>query len=244
MTLTCFMSCLVVHRVSAQPLYISVSDGQYLTYVEAQGSPVTTYPAISRTTTSSAPISDEIDQPLTDMWPGVITNYAIANAGSFTVSDQTGWGFANAEAVSQIWFSPSISQNQTLNLQISAFGHGAPLSYTAGLISLLDLTSNFELWDYSWNAGGSVSVPIQVPAGDNIPWDSQYPGTANFSFDTDFLASDQYELTMTVCSNAGDDTEDAQIQLTGLQAVPEPSADILLAVCSALAAVCRRRNNH
>jgi hypothetical protein len=91
---------------------------------------------------------------------------------------------------------------------------------------------------------GSVAVPIQVSSGNNIPWDSD-GSTANFNLATDFRASDQYELTMIVCSNAGDDDESVQIRLTGLQEtglqeIPEPSTGLLLAMSVAALAIYRR----
>ena len=211
-----------------------------MTYVEAEGSPNTTYPAISRTTTSLFPISDEIDQPLLAGFGAPGTNLAIASAGLFEVSDQTGYGMANAEAVSQIWFSPLVGRTQTLNIQIYAEGDGN-ISWTAGQISLLDLTANSELWNYSWNGIGSPPVPVGVPPGNNVPWNLQYPTEANFNSDTDFLASDQYELTMIACFNAANDFPTAQIQLTGLQVVPEPSTVLLLALCGNTLVVLRQR---
>jgi hypothetical protein len=157
-------------------------------------------------------------------------NHAIADAGLFDVSVQTGWGFANAAATSQLWFSPLQDQTLALNIEISAFGHGGPRYYTGGQISLLDLTSNVELWDYNWSWTNNLNG--------NIPWDPvPHNGTANFAtVESDFSAAHQYQLTMLVYSNAGDDTEQAHIQLTGLEVVPEPSsAKVLLAalfVCS------------
>ena len=242
--LACFMSLLFIGRISAQPLYVTVSSAQYMAYVEvfqATTSENNSGNVVSRTTTTSSPISDEIDLPII-VGPGAGgVTHAISNTGLFGMSDQTGWGFANAEAVSQVWFSPLVDQTQTLNIQISAQGATQPQKFTAGQVSLLDLTANSELWNYSWNQGGSVSVPVEVPSGNKIPWDSLDSSYANFSLDTDFMASDQYELTMIVCSNAGDDSEFAQVQLTGLQVVPEPSIVLLLTLCGTTLAILRRR---
>lgn len=218
------MAFLIPGSLSAQPLSVVISSAQYTTYVEAttQGFPDTTYPPISRTTVSSSPISDEIDMPF-EMFSQVGTNYVIANAGLFEVSDRTGWGRGNASATSQLWFSPLVDQTQTIGIQIYAVGATQPQMFTAGQVSLFDLTADSELWNYSW------SVRIDPYAGPgNVPWDPADNSRANFNLDTDFLASHQYELTMMTCSCAGDDTEIVQIQLTGLDAVPEPSVVSLI----------------
>jgi hypothetical protein len=224
----CFGSILFVGSIYAQSLIVAVSSGQFTTYVEAVGSPSITYPEISRTTTSASPISDEIDQPYPEYFPNA-TNHAIASAVLFVASVQTGWGSANASATSQLWFSPLSDQTQTIGIHISCGG----LSVSdGGSVGLLDLTSNTELWNYSWDN-------LDVPA--NFPWDSGEPfTTANFNVDTDFLASHQYELTMITASQAGSDDESAQIQLTGLEVVPEPSTTLFLAMCGASFIISRR----
>lgn len=231
-----FILFLSIGNLYAQPLYVAVSSAQYTTYVEGQGAPTTTYPPVSRTTVSAFPISDEMAFPLEEGFGAGGTNYAIANAGLFGVSDRTGWGFANASATSQLWFSPAADRIQTIGIQIYAVGAGQPLMFTGGQISLLDLTASFEVWNYNW----SVDVGPNAGPG-NVPWDPSDQSMANFSLDTGFTASHQYELTMMVNSNAGDDTEIVQIQLTGLQAVPEPSSvGLILSLLPGLVAA--RRN--
>jgi hypothetical protein len=218
----CFGLLLFVGSIHAQSLIVAVSSAQFTTYVEAEGYPVAAYPPISRTTTASSPVYDEIDLPCPEYFPNV-TNHALANAGLLVVSAQTGWGVANASATSQLLFSPLSDQTQTVGININ-FEAGLP--YTDGSISLLDLTSNSELWNYSWN--GPFSAPV------NFSWDPSFGiGLANINVDTDFLASHQYELTMMTGSNAGDDSENVQILLTGLVAVPEPSTALFLAMCGA-----------
>ncbi len=217
----CFGSLLFVGSICAQSLNIAASSAQYTTYVWARDD---SGPPISRTTISSSPISDAIVIPIRG---GIIINHAIANAGLFDVSDETGVGFANASATSQLWFSPLVDQTQTVGIQISVQNW----PFNGGSVSLLDLTSNYELWNYSW---------LGDPG--NVPWEpGTYHGAANFTLDTDFLASHEYELTMATSSNAGMDHERVQIQLTGLQVVPEPSTALLLAVGGAALAISRRR---
>jgi hypothetical protein len=188
---------------------------------------------IERTTSSSSPLSDEIHIPLNLSHPpgtDPTINHAIADAGLFDVSVQTGWGKANAAATSQLWFSPLQDQTLALNIGIYARGrYGGGHPFTGGQISMLDLTSNVELWNYSWSYADYYG---------NIPWDSgNYGPNANFTtVETDFSAADRYQLTIEANSNAGDDSEEVDIQLTGLEVVPEPSsANVLLAalfVCS------------
>lgn len=217
-SVVCLMAFLVPGSLSAESLSIAISSAQFTTYVEAQGAPTTLYPPISRTTISPFPISDEIGLPLVEGFGAGGTNYAIANAGLFEVSDRTGWGIANASATSDLWFIPLADQTQTIGIQICAVGATQPQIFTGGQVSLFDLTAGSELWNYSW------SVRVDPYAGQgNVPWDPEDNSTANFNLDTTFLASHQYELTMMTCSCAGDDTEIVQIQLSGLDAVPEPT---------------------
>jgi hypothetical protein len=222
----CFGLLLFVGSLYAQSLIVAVSSGQFTTYVEASDGSGTIE---SRTTPSASPISDEIDLPIP--WAGpTATNHAIANAVLFAASVQTGWGSAEAGATSQLLFSPLVDQIQTVGIHISCGG----LSVSdGGSVSLLDLTSNTEFWNYSWG------IAYSPPA--NFPWDSGPYSTANFNVNTDFLASDQYELTMMTASQAGSDDESAQIQLTGLVAVPEPSTTLFLAMCGASFVISRRQ---
>jgi hypothetical protein len=192
-------------RTSAQSLSIAIYDAQYTTYVTAGGYGMA---PISRTTTAPFPISDQVD-----LVSDHVSSHAIASADLFAVSEQTYFTTADAEAVSQIRFCPLTNQRQTLNIQITA---GLP--YDEGLISLLDLTSNSQLWNFSWNALGS---------GNNIPW-TRFLGAADFNVDTEFFASHQYELTMAAGSDARDDDEFVNIRLNGLEVIPEPSVILQL----------------
>ena len=232
--LACFISLLFAARIYAQPLDVLVSSAQYTTYVQASDwaweNDISHLVTIAcRTNTATLPISDEIAFYTTQEG---LPNHTTASAGLFQVSDTTGWGFANAEAISQLWFSPLADQTQSINVHISIGSNHGP--WTAGEVSLFDLTSNSQLWNYSWS--------FWSPG--NIPWDdpqSYGTGPANFSIYTDFSTSHTYELIMQVSSNAGDDSQQVQMQLTGLQVVPEPSTVLLLAMSGAALAIYRRR---
>jgi hypothetical protein len=210
----------LVSNVYAQSLDVAVSNALYTTYVEVsdvQG----TY--VSRTTTSLSPFSDEIALPSTfEPFP---TNQAIASAGPFEVSDRT-VGFANASATSQLWFSPVVDLVETVDVEVVC-------DIWSGVeFSLLDLTTNSNLWSCShsdYSGGPTNSTPWPFAGGGGI-----------FSFSTSFSASDEYELTLMTISAAGGDSEYPYVQVTGLQAVPEPSTLVLVG-CSLLAALVHRR---
>jgi hypothetical protein len=221
-----FAPLLFIGSAFGQPLNIAVSSAQYSTWVysvdiDTNNQPL---PPVSRTTISSSPISDGIDTPSPFRPPPFNTIHADASAGLFEVSVNTVQivGNAQAQATNQLWFSPVVDQVQTVGIQILA---GPNVLYTYGSISLLDLTSNSELWNYYWM---ELSYANNIPGGG--PGANGANGKANFNVDTDFLASHQYLLTMTVGSNANKDGESADIQLAGLQVIPEPSSVCLLPV--------------
>src|SRR5664280_99566 len=121
---TIFIAVLVILAALAsshgQPLNIVVLGSQYTTSVAVY--PATENPPwpppISRTTSYSSPVSDEIDAPF--YYQGFIFNCsAIASAGLFTDQASSGWGIANASATTQIWFSPSEDQTQTVHVTYS-----------------------------------------------------------------------------------------------------------------------------
>jgi hypothetical protein len=98
----------------------------------------------------------------------------------FEISGHTGWGFANAGATNQLWFYPVVDQVQGIGIQITTGGSGV---VAAGLISLMDLTSGSELWNYGW----------VFRRTNNIPWTGGglYGNLASFNVDTDFLGKSQ-----------------------------------------------------
>lgn len=210
----------------AQPLNISVSSAQYTTYVAArdysQGGAT-----ISRTTVSATPFSDEIDVPSQYFVDNTqVDNVAIANANLFMVSDQTIVGWAAATATTRYLFSPLADQTQSIGIQIDARGANG-ISWTAGQISLMDLTLGSQIWGYSWNPSSlpDLSTGLSLtPEPSTVPWDTTGGITANFALNTDFNQSDQYALAMMVESQAGTDVEFPQMQVTGLQVVPEPNS--------------------
>jgi hypothetical protein len=207
--LACSVSLIAIGGAGAAPLNVYVSNAQYTTYVDDTSEVDST--EITRTTVSATPpLTDEIYMPT--IYDGV-TNHVIATADLLSVSDQTYLGRGNASATSQLWFTPAANQTQTIGFNFYALGANGGHPYTSGHATLLDLTASSTVWSYGWELG---------PTSDNVPWDI-YGNTANFTVNTSFDSSHQYELDMTTFSNSADDAEIVSIQLTGL-AVPEPSS--------------------
>ncbi|HVM61742.1 MAG TPA: PEP-CTERM sorting domain-containing protein [Verrucomicrobiae bacterium] len=212
-TFACFMPLAFIGSTYAQPLDIVVSNAQYATYVKANGGG-------ERTTTSPSPFIDQIIATSPPIGGGApSTNTAFANAGLFTVQDST-FGSALATATFQLWFSPLVDQTQTIGIQI-----GNDMNYTGGQCSLFDVTTSSYLWDYGWNFGGPVG------GGTGIQW-----GGDSLNVDTSLRASDEYELTMFTSSSAASDAESPNIQLTGLEVIPEPATWALVSVGLSLSA--------
>ncbi|HVM61650.1 MAG TPA: PEP-CTERM sorting domain-containing protein [Verrucomicrobiae bacterium] len=237
--LTCLALFPVVGSLWAQSLDIAVSSAQYTTYVKVSSGGTVDHPVPApppRTTVSSSPFTDEIYLPMPPHY-AFYAYWAIASAGLFEASDQT-VGSANALAISQLWFSPVVDQTQTLGLHIGG------MNFTAFEFSLLDVTAGSNVWNcfYSLYTGGFPSGTF--PGITNVvvtPW--PFPGNGGtISFGTSFLASDEYELTLATMSSAGGDAETPWVQLTGLEAVPEPSTWVLVgAGVSVVLSLARRR---
>lgn len=208
----CFSSLLPFRSTYAQPLPIRVSAAQYQAEIRAAWTSYSTNLASS----SSSPTSVDLSVNL-DANSDATGN---ANANLFEVRASIGtWGtgaFGWSSASSSLCFSPVVDKTQTLGIQFNDYWR----PYTGGAAKLTDMTSDLELWNYAWS-------PIH---NGNVPWTSTgfSSWSAVLNLETDFLASHQYELTMSTYGNSADDYESCGIQLTGLQVVPEPSSLCLL----------------
>jgi hypothetical protein len=193
---------------STTPLSVQVSNALCTTYLATVGYPSTTYPPTSRLIVSAIPISDEMDCITSNSYTvGLHTNEEVASANNFGAFVSTAW-VGNASATNQIWFSPVMDQAQTLEIQIATFAASA-----SGSVGLFDLTANSTVWKYFWD----YSNPYY--SSNNIPWNPNSVGNADFNVTTPFLASHQYKLTMVTACSAADDSESSSVQLTGLQLV-------------------------
>jgi hypothetical protein len=213
-------SLLSIGSAYAQLLPIQLLDAQHSTYVSAYiqtNSYFETGISQSRTNVSSAPISDNLILycDVGCYGPGNSCE-AGATAGLFQVSGHTfGWtggAHAFARATSQIRFSPLVDATQTINIQ---FLRDYQIYWTGGSVRLYDRTSDLEMWVYGW----------RIARSDPYSWTDSYH-TA-FTVETHFLASHQYELTLSTSMDSDADFEMARIQLAGLQVIPEPSASLL-----------------
>lgn len=240
-----FLTLALAPRSYSDPLPINILDAQYTTVVDyaeqtSIGGVATNF---SRTMVSPVQIGDSLYNPVT----GQLS--AQADAGQFGISAYTAACGSNllgydpfaqnsvANATSELWFSPLTSQTTTINIQISAWNQW---QFTSGTLSLLDVTSGNELWNYWWG-----DFTSQNPG--TVPWVITSGGdpnaTATLQLDTSFNASDTYILTMnTVTASNPGDSEQILVQLSGLEPVPEPSTVAFLGLgLLALARVRRRR---
>jgi len=231
---------------AAPPLEVSVLNSQYTTYVFVQtngfnanvdssssGNFEIWSPGNSRMMGSPVSISDSLYLDGT----GILA--AEANADMFGVSAFTdmhqaffqGWPGHNstAGAESVISFLPLTGGTATTDLEFTA---DYDWSYSAGSVSLFDVTSNQTLWNYGWYLSSA-----------SLPW-TGYPGgpaSAILSVETDFNAADTYSLTIYTQTYADQDNEQTSIQLSGFEIVPEPSAFALIGLGTAAALILRRR---
>jgi hypothetical protein len=199
----------------------------------------------SRTQTSTVPFSDSLYY----FDGGTVAN---ANAGLLGISAQTSAyptipdfiDYASAFTESALWFSPLTSQTTTINIQIEAGPH---FPFTSGNVSLFNVTSSNEVWNYGWGSWSNIyGVPAGINNGTPVPWDDLLmdPRTATLMLVTTLNASDTYELIIRTGSQAATDSENESIQLSGLEPVPEPSTFVIIGLGSlALAIGSRRRSS-
>src|SRR5262249_11391055 len=113
-------------------------------------------------------------------------------------------------------------------------GGSTPPQYTGARASLLDLTTGETVWNWGWDFLTSDSPP---------PWlDRNLGETTVLDVPTALSASDRYRLTMFAESGANDDSQVISVELSGLDAAPEPS-NLLLFGAGALAVALRRRSH-
>lgn len=139
------------------PIYVLNTQNTVAVMIAAGGG----YPQFTDSQSSQAPISDSLYTTNTQAYLSYPAGYSYpmctANADLLAVSGMTTFNQVNeqisssAYVESDLWFSPVTSQTATINIQYFAVGAAISEAYTAGNVSLLDVTSGNEVWNYGWD---------------------------------------------------------------------------------------------
>lgn len=229
------------------PIYVLNTQNTVAVMIAAGGG----YPQFTDSQSSQAPISDSLYTTNTQAYLSYPAGYSYpmctANADLLAVSGMTTFNQVNeqisssAYVESDLWFSPVTSQTATINIQYFAVGAAISEAYTAGNVSLLDVTSGNEVWNYGWDYYISWAGLYGAPSGINDGTPILFTdNSGSLTLDTDLNASDTYELIIRTGSQSGGDSEDESIQVTGLEPIPEPSALALICLGSLALALVRR----
>ena len=196
----------------------------------------------SNSVVSASPTSiDYINQgPSVIAGPNYTTVWGKASAGLFQsyAFSETGQGqymnsFCYVSAISDISFSPLVSQTATINLEFTGYDNWFQSDCLA---TLNDVTSGQTLWNYGWTANTGAPGSQQFI---NLPQTNPDDPFA-LTVPTAFLAGDTYELVLDTDANSNNDAGGAQVQLSGigvalpLYFVPEPSTFALLGLAATL----------
>jgi hypothetical protein len=235
-----FGLCVVLQ---AAPLEVTVLDANYTASVGwLCATNYVTASSGSSSIVSAAPASNRYINQNSGL-PMYNVKWAEADASLFEIFGYTstaggveGYGesmASSATARTDIFFSPLSSQTTSIGLD---FLGANEWYYSDGYASLVDVTANQTLWNYGWAFMGQGTVP----------WTNNYDGVAGqshaaLSVDTDFDATHTYELVMNTDTDSNGDTQNVQIQLFGIEVVPEPSAFALIGLGTAAWLISYRR---
>ena len=149
----------------ALPLQIDIIDASFTTFVQTRLPIVEDerltdgYVVTSRTKNSTLPTSDYLyDESDYFLLPDIDDiyrrEYAVASASAnlfeisaYTDSGVTQWENSLSFAKTEIIFSPLVDALQPIKIDFMGYYEWF---FSDGFVSLIDLTSNQELWDYSW----------------------------------------------------------------------------------------------
>jgi len=203
----------------ASIMQVEVSSAQFSTFVSATYISNGWFTTVSRPTISTSPTSDDLNVLGPAPYDGGGESRASSSLISVEAYSAVFNGHGSAVATNQISFSPLADQTQTLSLLFSSDWR---YYYCSGSVDLFDVTANADLWNYNWS-GFQGTVPW-VPTG------GIGSATAELDPETAFLSSHTYRLTMITGAGSASDTDEAMIQLQGLEAVPEPHHGSLLVI--------------
>jgi hypothetical protein len=196
-----------------------------------------------RTLNAAAPVSDSIT---TNPFTGTETFLAGASADRFSVYAFSPAPYdadpmlasVQATATNEVWFAPVTTETTTLTLLFSADGHW--WDCTSGELSLVNLTTGDEVWDYEWSgtSGTVAGVPVL---------DLGFGQVATLlELQTAFIGANIYKLSMHTETYAGSSPKSptVSLQLFGLEpipSVPEPATLSLVGFGALALALARRR---
>jgi hypothetical protein len=189
----------------------------------------------TRTTTGSAPVSDAL------LVEGIIqgdlefVEGGTASADPFEVSTWTqtfgrpisddSLYSIHAYATTALTFMPFASGTALIDV---TFLLGSAGDWTESMVRLVDLTTSSRVWASGWGWRDPAVFTLR---------------NTTTTLTTEFDASHLYQLTLFAHSNANGDTQKLTTEVTGLEAVPEPSTLLLVGLGACAAAIKRRRSN-
>jgi hypothetical protein len=221
----------------AAPLQVSLHDTRFSTYIfvatNAGWSEGVSASQLSPVSCSDA-LAFAYGDPQSPGEPGSLG--AAASATTFGVSVRSYYHAgpvffpadnATARAESRIEFSPLTSGLANLTLTLNG---AQEWFYSAGGLSLLDLTTDQTLWDYEWNFSSFIPGAARTFNPDGSV---EFAAALDALFDSNHL----YALTLHEQSWADSDRQQVSVQLGGLgvaSVIPEPSALALTSISAAV----------
>jgi hypothetical protein len=191
---------------------------------------------------SSNALSSQMLSPSPDLTPGLPAEFVWAQAAAsqfdvsvFTttptgVTPTNAYEFSTAGARSVVDFAPTSTGMASLQLN---FTGGLEWFFSEGAVSLTDQTTGIQQWAFGWDGCCNGSVPFET-SGVNR-------GLALIGLNQLFNVNDVYELSIYTRTFANFDSERMNVNVSGLQAIPEPGALVLCGMALIGIAVMRRR---
>lgn len=184
----------------------------------------------SRSLDSSSSLSDSLG--FEPDWVNARAESALLRLSVFAAADFPLHDTSGATAGAEFAFSPGTDAVTPISIDFTGRGHYF-LSY--GHVSLVDVTTDSVLWDFDWD-GFSGTVPWLDHTGE------EPRGTAFLALNTPLLGSHDYRFSMFVgVGSQGPNLPHVEIQVSGFQVVPEPTACSLMALGAAAWLLERRR---